>query len=448
MPIKKPRILFVFAKNAGPTSTRFGGFVNRIRKNGGLDYAEADCVALEDLVFHIKNQDSARVYDPVSGTDLSQYSFVYFKSWQSMPGLAASAALYLDAMGIPFADEQVKSEMMGKTTNYMALWAQHVAVPETVWGSQKALTHYIDAIHTDYPLIIKAVYSEKGKDNYLVHSKAEALETLAGTDQHMVLQQFIPNDGDYRIGVYGHAARWGIFRRSGGTSHLNNTSAGGSAELLDIASVDPAIINIAERAADACLLAISGVDVVQNKDTKKLYILEANQGSQIVTGAFTDTNMAAFDEGIKAMTLHRYAGKSSRPRHVIGRHVVVAIEGIDHPFSVKAKVDTGAYQSSLHVESAEQLTDENGRPYVEYVIRDPHTKESQKVCTSQFWRAIVRNSFGVEQERFVVPMTLRINGVQYDTRVSLSDRSTQKYELLIGRKLLRGNFLVNVELGA
>lgn len=448
MPIKHPRVLFIFGKRGSDTSTRFAGFVKRIQKNGGLQYADVDCVALEDLVFHIKPGKKARVYDPISKIDLKNYSFVYFKSWQSMPESAAAAAHFLEGMGIPYADRQVRHEYISKTTNYMTMWAQGVAVPETIWGSKPVIQQLVAHSHLDYPLIIKSVHGQKGKDNYLAKDKAEALSLLDAAQVDMVLQQFIPNDGDYRIGVYGHESRWGIFRRSGGTSHLNNTSAGGTAELLDIAQVRPEILRLAEAASEACDLAVSGVDVVEDKLTKELYVLEANQGSQIVTGAFTDSNMAAFDAGIKAMTHSRYAGKAQHPRQVIGRTVVVTIDSVDHPLHLKAKVDTGAYQSSLHVEHVEMLLDPNNNKFVRYQVKDPETGHIQQIETYEFWRALVRNSFGIEQERFVVPMHLRINGVQYDTRVSLSDRSTQKYPLLIGRKLLRGNFLVNVELGA
>jgi glutathione synthase/RimK-type ligase-like ATP-grasp enzyme len=443
---KQARILVVFARNTGQKSTRFGGFVRRIVENGGFSYAQADVVALEDLIFHIKSDGTARVYDPESGVDLSKYDFVYFKSWQLMPELAAAAAHYLEALGIPYADKQVRHEYIAKTTNYMTMWAHNVSVPMTIWASPARLERVVKRQKLDYPIIIKAVHGQKGKDNFLAKDKDEALSILKNTDVDMLIQQFIPNDGDYRIGVYGHRSRWAIYRKSGGKSHLNNTSAGGTAIHLAIKDIDPAILDIAERAAEACDLAVSGVDVVQDKKTKKLYIFEANQGSQIVTGAFTQSNMKAFDRGMKAMVAGRRIIKNRRPLQVIGRTVDVEVMGNGKPFSIRAKVDTGAYQSSLHVEHVE-LKKRLGSEYLSYSVKDPATGKVHRYKTKEFWRALIKNSFGVEQQRFVVAMHLTINGVQYDTRVSLADRSTQKYPLLIGRKLLQGNFIVNVDLG-
>lgn len=447
MATKQPRILFIFAKHGSDTSTRFGGFIKRIKKNGGFKYADVDYVALEDLLFQVKGPGKARVFDPVRKIDLKDFNFVYFKSWQSMPELASAAARYLEAMGIPYADYQARQSLTTKTTNYMAHWAQGISVPATTWGSNTALLAYIKRIRLTYPLIIKASDGEKGKDNFLVHTRKEAVEVMKNAQVDMLLQQFIPNDGDYRIGVYGNRARWAIFRRSGGTSHLNNTSAGGVAEFIEINDLDPAIIKLAEQACAASELAIAGVDVVQDKHTKELYVFEANQGSQIVTGVFTESNMKAFDEGIKAMVVHNDLRSRRTARQFIGRDTKVDILNSDEQlFSVYAKVDTGAYQSSIHAEKIELRTDEKGREYVYYALKDPHNNVVHEIKTYEFWRALIKNSFGEEQERFVVPMSLRILGVQYETRVSLADRTTQKYLLLIGRKLLQGNFIVNVEL--
>lgn len=444
--MNKPKVLFIFARRGSDTSTRFGGFAKRIAKNGGLAYATTDYVALEDLIFHIKDGETARVFDPIRNIDLAKYSFVYFKSWQSMPRLAASAAIYLEAQGIPYEDAQVRYELIAKTPNYMKMWQQGISVPESIWGSNESMASYVASHQLSYPVVIKSVTGEKGKDNYLANDAAEAVDILRATQSEMVLQPFIANDGDYRIGVYGNKARWALYRRSGGASHLNNTSSGGVAELLDIATVPEPVKQLAERAAAACELAISGVDVMEDSVTGKLYILEANQGSQIVTGAYTESNMRAFDEGLKALVQKRFAAHTDTRRPVIGRTVsAVIMPDENSTIKLVAKVDTGAYQSSMHAENIVKGSDSDGE-FVSYDIIDSKSHRRLTIIARTFWRATVRNSFGVEEERFVVPMNIAILGREYQTRVSLTDRSLQKYQLLLGRKLLRGNFLINVEL--
>lgn len=446
MTSKRPKILIIFAKRGTDTSTRFGGFARRIQKNGGFAYADVDHVALEDLLFHIVDEATADIYDPRTAVHVKDYDFVYFKSWQSMPSLAASVALYLEGMGIAYADVQARHEFRVKTTNQMAMWTQGVTVPETIWGSNQVLLQYVERNDTLYPLIIKAVDGEKGKDNHLAHTPDEARTILEAAEHDMMIQEFIPNDGDYRIGVYGHTARWAIYRKSGGTSHLNNTSAGGTAVLLDITTVSSDIRQLAEKAAEACDLAISGVDVVEHKKTGKLYIFEANQGSQIVTGAYSDTNMKAFSEGMYELIARRHKPEVSGRKTVIGRRVSVAIEGVDAPMHFVAKVDSGAYQSAVDAKDIELHIDEHGEQYLMYSLQSRHSNEpSQRFITYDFSKAGVQSSLGDTEMRYVVPMTFTILGKRYETRVTLANREKQKCQVLIGRTLLAGNFLVNVE---
>jgi glutathione synthase/RimK-type ligase-like ATP-grasp enzyme len=449
--VRKTRILMVFAKDAGVKSTRYGGFVQRVINNGGFKYAKVDYVALENLVFHIKNANEASVSDPVSGVNLSDYDFVYFKSWQSMPELAAAAAHYLEGMGIPYADHQVRHEYIAKTTNYMAMWAKGVSVPETIWGSDKQLRTYLELTEASrYPLIIKSVHGQKGKDNYLVTSKEEALSLIDNSSVSMLLQQFIPNGGDYRIGVYGAKARWGIYRTSGGNSHLNNVSTGGTATEINMKTLDPAIAKLAEMAAQAVDLSISGVDVVEDANTHELYVFEANQGSQIVTGAFTESNMKAFDMGIKALVGRRHKTKnhSSKRLKTIGRITPITVKVNDASIVMRAKIDTGAYQSALHAVDITTGTNDEGKEYVQYTVQDENdTNNSQTITTYSFGRATIKSSNGHLDDRFVVPITVEIGGEEYTTRVTLANRTEQKSPMLIGRQLLRGNFIVNPELG-
>lgn len=442
----KPKILIVFARSGGATSTRFGGFVKRIVQNGGFSYADVDYVALESLLFHIADGARAQVSDPESGIRLSSYSFVYFKSWQAMPEQAAAAAHYLEGMGIPYADEQVRHEYIAKTTNQMAMWAQGVPVPETVWGSRSVMKRYLKRRSTQYPLVIKAVHGQKGNHNYLIHTAKEAVDVIDTSERDMMIQQFIPNDGDYRIGVYGHKARWAIYRKSGGTSHLNNTSAGGTAVYIDNKNVPAAIKTVAEAAAKACDLAISGVDVVEHKDTKQLFVFEANQGSQIVTGAFSDTNMKAFDAGIKSLVMHKPPRAKRQRKSVIGRRADVSVRVGEGTITLLAKVDTGAYQSAIDAIDVTLHSDKEGREYLAYTIKSHTPGQSDLRCTTyDFGKAGIVSSLGVGEMRYVVPMDVTIHGKTYPARVTLANRSTQKCPMLLGRVLLAGNFIVNVE---
>ncbi len=50
-----PKVLFVFTQRRSETSTWFGGFSKRLQKRPGLENIDIDYVALEDLIFEIKD---------------------------------------------------------------------------------------------------------------------------------------------------------------------------------------------------------------------------------------------------------------------------------------------------------------------------------------------------------------------------------------------------------
>jgi len=58
----------------------------------------------------------------------------------------------------------------------------------------------------------------------------------------------------------------------------------------------------------------------------------------------------------------------------------------------------------------------------------------------------VRSSNGLIQERIFIKTTLELFGHRYETELSLTDRASMKYPMLIGRKFLENRFVVDVSL--
>lgn len=130
--------------------------------------------------------------------------------------------------------------------------------------------------------------------------------------------------------------------------------------------------------------------------------------------------------------------KKNRPR-LIGRR-----EYVDFPLlyisHVEAKVDTGAYTSSIHCKHIQQIS-RNGQDLLEFQLMDDtvHTVEN-------YTQKLIKNSFGESEERFIIKTLIRIGRKKIMTTVSLSDRGSMRYPVLIGRRLLKGKFIVDVSL--
>jgi hypothetical protein len=106
--------------------------------------------------------------------------------------------------------------------------------------------------------------------------------------------------------------------------------------------------------------------------------------------------------------------------------------------NIEAKIDTGAYTCSLHCNHIEVKT-ENGKPILYFQLLD---NENHRVDV--FSQKKIKNSFGKMEERYIIKTLIYIGGKKINTTISLSDRENMRYPVLIGRRLLKGKFIVDV----
>ena len=440
--MKKPVVVFVFSKNRGATSARFGGFAKKLQRHGHLVDCELQTVALEDLVITVNHAQKASIVNHDGKPVFDNASLVYFKSWESMPEVAAAVEVFLHSRGIPMLDALVHGQGFSKLSQLMRIWEEGARVTPFVYSYRLPSPDLVAKLLGTGPYIVKDIFGEKGRDNFFVKQPSD-LGTHWSDNGSMCIQPFIENDGDYRVFVYGEKVRGAIYRTRNSSSHLNNTSAGASSEYVPKSRLSPKLVSAAITAARACRLSIAGVDVMQRTSSDEWYVLEANQGSQIVTGHFTDKKMAAFAAFFEEALSRRYTIKRPKKLALIGRHVRVDFP--DHALNgIMAKVDTGAYRSALH---ASHIHENNG--VLEFTVEydDADKKRIKKsISTTAYARAYVRNSSGKSEERFRVDMNALIGGRLYPMHVTLTNRGGMKFPLLIGRRVLRGNFIVNPEL--
>lgn len=123
-----------------------------------------------------------------------------------------------------------------------------------------------------------------------------------------------------------------------------------------------------------------------------------------------------------------------------GKYIIGRREYVDLPelnlYQVEAKIDTGAYTSALHCEKIEII---NHQLCVQVFS---HT---EKITFKQYLKKYIKNSSGNAEERFVIKTLMIIGKRKIRISLSLTDRSEMKYPILIGRKVLKGRFLVDVE---
>lgn len=111
---------------------------------------------------------------------------------------------------------------------------------------------------------------------------------------------------------------------------------------------------------------------------------------------------------------------------------------------VYARIDTGAKTSAISVSHAEV---ENGKLAVIFFSKKDPQYSGIKHFFRDFSSGMVASSNGQAELRYKIRILISIGGKRIRARFTLADRSMQTYSTLVGRNILRGKFIVDVNLG-
>lgn len=130
-------------------------------------------------------------------------------------------------------------------------------------------------------------------------------------------------------------------------------------------------------------------------------------------------------------------------RIILGWEEWVSLTGLSLP-AIKAKIDTGTKTSVLHAVAIEPFgTDEN--PQVRFIMNpDPSDPTTEVVCSA---KAIDRRKFissnGGSELRYVIRVNISIGEQVWPIEVSLTNRETMGYRMLLGRSAIPMNSIVH-----
>lgn len=109
---------------------------------------------------------------------------------------------------------------------------------------------------------------------------------------------------------------------------------------------------------------------------------------------------------------------------------------------VKAKIDTGALNTSLHCTSCDQTFERDGKEWVRFSVTN-WRGESIELERPVIGRTAITRHFGKSQDRLVISLPVCLGGVLKEREVNVVDRSNFNYQMLIGRNFLAGDFVVD-----
>jgi len=105
---------------------------------------------------------------------------------------------------------------------------------------------------------------------------------------------------------------------------------------------------------------------------------------------------------------------------------------------VNIKIDTGAYTSVLHCTNIVV----NPKTGIEFNV--PIGNEVRQMLVKNYALKTIKSSNGIEEQRYIITTRITLFDKTHRIKMSLTDRSDMRYPVLIGRNLLKKNFLVDV----
>lgn len=129
-----------------------------------------------------------------------------------------------------------------------------------------------------------------------------------------------------------------------------------------------------------------------------------------------------------------------KPILTIGRR-----ETVDFPelglYGLTAKIDTGANTTALH---CHHVRVENGVLFFRLLDETHPEYQDREHRFEKFDQKTIKSSFGESELRYIIRTKITLGSRTLKGIVSLTDRANMKYPVLIGRRLLKNRFLVDV----
>lgn len=128
---------------------------------------------------------------------------------------------------------------------------------------------------------------------------------------------------------------------------------------------------------------------------------------------------------------------------VIGSEEWVSLNALHIPY-VKARVDSGAKTSSLHAVNIQPFQKDN-EVWVKFDVFPLQHDGKRKISCEALVvdKRVVKSSSGEREQRYVVRTTMSLNNNHWDIELTLTNRDSMGFRMLLGREAMRGRLIVD-----
>jgi ribosomal protein S6--L-glutamate ligase len=113
--------------------------------------------------------------------------------------------------------------------------------------------------------------------------------------------------------------------------------------------------------------------------------------------------------------------------------------------AVKARVDSGAKTSALQANKIKPFI-KDGQEWVKFEVNPIQDNRSISInCEERVVsKRVIKNTSGIAEERFVIRTTMQLGDHYIDVNLTLANRDSMEYRMLLGREAFSDKFLVDV----
>lgn len=128
---------------------------------------------------------------------------------------------------------------------------------------------------------------------------------------------------------------------------------------------------------------------------------------------------------------------------IVGSQEWCAFPELNVP-AIKARVDSGAKTSSIHAFNIEKFT-KNGIQWVSFEVHPLQNNDETLIrCTSEVVdERAVKSSSGYSETRYVISTPIELNDELWNVELTLADRDSMGYRMLLGREAMNGRLLID-----
>jgi glutathione synthase/RimK-type ligase-like ATP-grasp enzyme len=260
-------------------------FVELVGKNFKNENTKIELGLFDDLTFAFGD---GQLSVQLKGKDITEYDLVYIrKAGSDYSILATSLALCLNFLHVPFFDSLhgVFGGRSNKLTSLLRLATQGIIIPKTMYickvDSESEYDHIAGTLGV--PFIAKDMSLQRGVGVFLISSieDLQKLPKISGQNNSSpyIFQQLIQKEHEYRMLVL--KDKVGVWEEKIATAEgefRNNVALGAREVFLDVKDMPQEMHDLAVDAAQALGIEVAGVDIVVERSTGKLFVLEGNRG--------------------------------------------------------------------------------------------------------------------------------------------------------------------------